>query len=213
MIKNKDGSYNKFSLLIISLIIIIGIGIVGSTLITESPTIDVMSLAYIGLFISGILTIYYGKKVFFKPKPTITHMLQTPTSTPDPTPSDIQIIKPDPSPFTVGYDEPIRIERPVRRSREEPTGSGFGLTGLTSMIITLVIAAVTLMIGMSVANSMLQALPELPSNSPMSTSLTSVTENVSTAFNFAAIGLIVIATGGLIMVMSNIFRRNDDMYD
>jgi hypothetical protein len=210
MIKNKDGSYNKFSLLIISLIIIIGVGIVGSTLITESPTIDVMSLAYIGLFISGALTIYYGKKVFFKPKPTITHVLQT--STPPPIPSKMEIAEVHlPEQFTV-EDEPIRIERPVRKSYEEPTGSGFGLTGLTSMIITLVIAAVTLMIGMSIANSMIQALPELPSNSPMSSSLTSVTENVGTAFNLAAIGLVVIAAVGLIMMMSNIFRH-DDIYD
>jgi hypothetical protein len=210
MIRNKDGSYNKFSLLIISLIVIIGIGIVGSTLITESPTIDVMSLAYIGLFISGALTIYYGKKVFFKSKPTITHMMQT--STPTLTPSKMEIVEVHSPEQSIIEDKPIRIERPIKKSYEESTRSGFGLTGLTSMIITLVIAAVTLMIGMSIANSMLQALPELPSNSPMSPSLTSVTENVSTAFNFAAIGLFVIATVGVIMMVSNVIKR-DDIYD
>lgn len=206
MIKNKDDSYNKFSLLIISLIVIIGVGIVESTLITESPTIDVMSLAYIGLFISGVLTIYYGKKVFFKPKPTITHMTQT--STPPLTPSKMEIIETHQGQFTV-EDEPIvKIER-IKRPHEKPTGSGFGLSGLTSMILTLVVGAVTLMVGMVVMNSMMQALPELPSNSPMSSSLTSVTENVGTAFNFAAIGMVVIAAVGLIMIVSNVFTHND----
>jgi hypothetical protein len=207
MIKNKDGSYNKFSLLIISLIIIIGVGIVGSTLITESPTIDVISLAYIGLFISGALTIYYGKKVFFKPKSNITHMMQT--STPTSTPSKMKIVEVhSPEHFTV-EDEPIRIERPIKKSYEESTRSGFGLSGLTSMILTLVIGAVTLMVGMTIMNSMLQALPELPSNSPMSTSLTSVTENVGTAFNLAAIGLVVIAIVGIIMMVVNVTNHND----
>jgi nitrate reductase NapE component len=206
MIKNKDGSYNKFSLLIISLIVIIGVGIVGSTLITESPTIDGMSLAYIGLFISGALTIYYGKKVFFKPKPTITHVMQT--STP-PTPSKMEIVEVHShEPFTVEDEPIIKIEK-IKRPREEPTGSGFGLSGLTSMIVTLVIGSITLMVGMVVMNSMIQALPELPSNSPMSSSLTSVTENVGTAFNFAAIGLFVIAAVGMILMLSNVISRDD----
>jgi hypothetical protein len=207
MIRNKDGSYNKFSLLIISLIIIIGVGIVGSTLITESPTIDVMSLAYIGLFISGGLTIYYGKKVFFKPKPIITSMPQTSISIS--TPSKIEVVEThSQAQFTV-EDEPIvKIEK-IKRPHEESTGSGFGLSGLTSMILTLVIGAVTLMVGMVVMNSMIQALPELPSNSPMSSSLTSVTENVGTAFNLAAIGLVVIAAVGLIMMLSNVISHDD----
>jgi|WetSurMetagenome_2_1015567.scaffolds.fasta_scaffold09965_7 hypothetical protein len=207
MIRNKDGSYNKFSLLIISLIIIIGIGIVGSTLITENPTIDVMSIAYIGLFISGALTIYYGKKIFFKPKPTITHVMQT--STPPQTPSKMEIVEVHSPEQSIIKNEPIRIERPIRKSYEESTRSGFGLSGLTSMILTLVIGAVTLMVGMTIMNSMLQALPELPSNSPMSTSLTSVTENVGTAFNLAAIGLVVIAVVGLIMMVVNVTNHDD----
>jgi hypothetical protein len=202
MIRNKDGSYNKFSLLIISLIIIIGVGIVGSTLITESPTIDVMSLAYIGLFISGALTIYYGKKVFFKPKPIITSIPQTST------PSKLKIVETHQGQFTVEDEPIIKIER-IKKPREEPTGSGFGLSGLTSMILTVVIGAVTLMIGMVVMNSMIQALPELPSNSPMSSSLTSVTENVGTAFNLAAIGLFVIAAVGMILMLSNVISRDD----
>ena len=207
MIRNKDGSYNKFSLLIISLIIIIGVGIVGSTLITESPTIDVMFLAYIGLFISGVLTIYYGKKVFFKSKPIITSMPQT--STPPSTPSKMKIIETrSQEQFTVEDEPIIKIEK-IKRPYEEPVGSGFGLSGLTSMILTLVIGAVTLMVGMVVMNSMIQALPELPSTSPMSSSLTSVTENVGTAFNLAAIGLFVIAAVGMILMLSNVISRDD----
>jgi len=209
MIKNKDGSYNKFSILIISLIVIIGVGIVGSLVITESPTIDVMSLAYIGIFISGALTIYYGKKVFFKPKPIVTSMPQT--STPIPAPSKMEIIETHQGQFTV-EDEPIRIEKPIEKPREASTRSGFNISGIMTMVLTLVVGVVVLMIGTTISNSMIQALPELPANSPMSSSLTSVTENVSTAFNFAALGLFVLATMGIIMMMSNLFRR-DDIYD
>ena len=202
MIKNKDGSYNKFSILIISLIIIIGVGMVGSTLIAEPPTIDVMSLAYVGLVISGGLIIYYGKKVFFKPKPTITHAMQTST------PSEMRVVETHHGQFIV-EDEPIvKIEK-IKRPREEPTGSGFGLGGLTTMIITLVVGAVVLMIGMVVANSMLQALPSLPSNSPMSTSLTSATESVSTAFNLLSIGVFVGAAIMIIGFISKLVSNND----
>ena len=206
MIKNKDGSYNKFSLLIISLIIIIGVGIVGSLVVTESPTIDVMSLAYIGLIVSGGLTIYYGKKVFFKPKPIVSSMPQT--STPIPTPSKMEIIETHQGQFTV-EDEPVKIEKPTPIHYEESTRSGFGLSGITTMILTLVIGAVTLMVGMSIMNSMIQALPQLPSNSPMSSSLTSVTENVSTAFNLAAIGLVVMGAIGIIMMVINVTSHDD----
>lgn len=202
MIKNKDGSYNKFSILIISLIIIIGAGMVGSTLIKEPPTIDVMSLAYVGLVISGGLTIYYGKKVFFKPKPTITHMMQS--STPD------KIVNVRPSiPLIVKDDDIIKIERPVKKPYVEPKQSGFGLS-MVSMIMTLVIGAVVLIIGMTIANSMVQALPKLSSDSPMSTSLVGVTETMSTAFNFAALGLIVIAAAGLIMMVSKVVSNDYD---
>jgi|WetSurMetagenome_2_1015567.scaffolds.fasta_scaffold111366_2 hypothetical protein len=201
MIKNKDGSYNKISLLIISLIIVIGVGIVGSLVVTESPTIDVMSLAYIGLIVSGGLTIYYGKKVFFKSKPIVTSMPQT--SIPIPSPSKMEIIETHQGQFTV-EDEPIRIEKPIKQPREESTKSGFSLSGIMTMVLTLVVGAVVLMIGTTIANSMIQALPELPANSPMSTSMTAVTENISTAFNFAAIGLFVIAAVGIILMLSNV---------
>lgn len=203
MIKNKDGSYNKFSLLIVSLIIVIGVSIVGSTLLEESPTIDIMNVAYIGLFISGVFTIYYGKKVFFKPKPTITHVMQTSS------PSKMEVAEVHSSEqFTVENEPIVKIEK-IKRPREEPTGSGFGLSGMAGMVITLVIGAVTLMVGMTVLNSMMQALPDLPSGSPMSTSLTSITENASTAFNLAAIGMFVIAAITILMTMTTLMRSDD----
>lgn len=204
MIKNKDGSYNKFPLLIISLIIIIGAGIVGSLIIAEPPTIDIMTVAYIGLFISGLLTIYYGKKVFFKPKPTITHMMQT--STPTSTPSKMEVVEVHPQKQFTVEDEPIKIETPY--DDYKPIGSGFGLSNITAMILTFVVGAIVLMIGTVVINSMMQALPQLPSDSPMSTSLTSVTENVGTAFNFLAIGMFVIAAIGIILIVSNMLGSN-----
>jgi hypothetical protein len=185
MIKNKDGSYNKFSLLIIFLIGIIGTGIIGSTLITETPNVDPMILAYIGLIISGGLTLYYGKKVFFKSKP------------------NIQTVE----------DKPIvKIEERIKIPREEPTGSGFGISGITSMIITLVIAGVGLMIGTAVLNSMLQALPEVSSDNPtMSSSMAQVTGTVSSAFNIAAIGLLVLGLIGMIAMLKGFMFT--DHYD
>lgn len=185
MIKNKDGSYNKFSLLIISLIGIIGIGIIGSTLITEPQTIDPMPLAYIGLIISGGLTIYYGKKVFLKPK------------------SNIQLsLKKEEEVFTVEEIKPIK-----ETYRES---SGFGLRGIASMVLALVIGGFGLMIGSVVINSMIQALPEIQSNDPMSSSVTQVTGTVSSAFNIASLMLIVFAVMGLISVL---FKITTDTHD
>jgi flagellar biosynthesis protein FlhB len=125
------------------------------------------------------------------------------TSTPIPTPSKMEIIETHQGQFTV-EDEPIRIERPIKNPHEESTRSGFNISGIMTMVLTLVVGAVVLMIGTTIANSMIQALPELPANSPMSTSMTAVTENVSTAFNFAAIGMFVIAAVGIIVMLSNV---------
>lgn len=185
MIKNKDGSYNKFSLLILSLIGLIGIGIIGSTLITESFDIDPMILAYMGLIVSGGLIIYYGKKVFLKPKL-----------------NNQQILK----------EEVFTVEeiRPVKETYKE-SSSNFGLSGITSMVLALVIGGVGLMVGTVVINSMMQALPELPSNNPeMSSSVTQITGTVSSAFNIASISLIIFGVMGMIAALT---RLNTDSHD
>lgn len=195
MIKNKDGSYNKFSILILSLIGLIGIGIIGSTLLENSITIDSTIIAYIGLIISGGLTIYFGKKVFLKPKPVQSYQVQP------------QPVKPVLE-FTVEDDDGPEERKYILNTKRS---SGFGLSGITTMVISLVIGGVMLMIGTVVINSMMQALPELPSNNPeMSSSVTQITGTVSSAFNIAALGLIVFAAIGLIMTMTRIFH---DPYD
>ena len=205
MFKNKDGSYNKFQILIVSLITIIGIGIIGSTLITETPDVDSTTIAIIGLITSGGLAFYYGKKVFFKPKPTISHMMQTST------PSNMRVIETHQGQFTV-EDEPIvKIEK-IKKPREEPTGSGFGLSGLSALVISLVIAGVGLMVGTVVLNSLMQALPEVSSNSPMSSSATSISESVSSAFNIATIGMLCITMVGIVIMFRSLILSTD-LYD
>lgn len=195
MIKNKDGSYNKFSILILSLIGLIGIGIIGSTLLDNSVSITTTNLAYIGLIISGGLTIYFGKKVFLKPKPVQSYQVQP------------QPVKPV-SEFTVEDDDEPKERNYISNTR---TSSGFGLSGITTLIVSLVIGGIMLMVGTVVINSMMQALPELPSKNPeMSSSVTQITGTVSSAFNIAALGLIVIAAFGLIATLMKVMN---DPYD
>ena len=60
-----------------------------------------------------------------------------------------------------------------------------GQIDMVSLILTVVIAAVTMMVGLVVVANMETSMPDI-SNSALSTSLDSVMENTGTAFNFLA---------------------------
>ena len=61
-----------------------------------------------------------------------------------------------------------------------------GQIDMVSLILTVVIAAVTMMVGLVVVANMETSMPDL-TNSPLSGSMTSVIENTGTAFNFLAL--------------------------
>lgn len=189
MIKNKDGSYNKFSLLIFSLIILVGIGIIVSLIFQTDTLPDIglnIVLMFIGIIVAGLAArsayrIYKGNN-----SNPIKIMGTIPVKNNPPT-APLEIKK-------LEVKESKSIERTIGHS-----------TNIVSLVITLIVAAATLMIGMTVANSMMQAIQEsIPTttNSTFNTQMTQITDNVGTAFNFLALGLLVMSVVAIIAFIS-----------
>ena len=82
-----------------------------------------------------------------------------------------------------------------------------GQIDMVSLILTVVIAAVTMMVGLVVVANMETSMPDI-TNSVLSTSMTSVMENTGTAFNFLALGLFVLAAVFIIGIVAGVLGNN-----
>jgi uncharacterized membrane-anchored protein len=208
MIKNKDGSYNKFSLLILGAIAIIALGIIISMIFQSSVSIDSNTLPIIGLIVSGGIAAYYGYKIIWKNKP-IKSSMDSIAVRPEETPSQTPSKRVTPS----SYVEPIpmrkidmnKIDKDIDDSikayekRKPTSGSG---TGIISAVITLIVAGVGLYICSTVVGSMLSAMPELPEGSALATTQTEVVNNLGAAFNFMGLGILVISVMIIVGLMT-----------
>ena len=79
---------------------------------------------------------------------------------------------------------------------------------MVSLILTVVIAAVTMMVGLVVVANMESSMPSI-STSVLSTSLTSVLTNTGTAFNFLALGLFVLAAVFIIGIVAGVLGKGE----
>ena len=79
---------------------------------------------------------------------------------------------------------------------------------MVSLILTVVIAAVTMMVGLVVVANMESSMPSI-TTSVLSTSLTSVLTNTGTAFNFLALGLFVLAAVFIIGIVAGVLGKGE----
>lgn len=79
---------------------------------------------------------------------------------------------------------------------------------MVSLILTVVIAAVTMMVGLVVVANMESSMPSI-TMSVLSTSLTNVLNNTGTAFNFLALGLFVLAAVFIIGIVAGVLGKGD----
>jgi len=82
-----------------------------------------------------------------------------------------------------------------------------GNIDMVSLILTVVIAAVTMMVGLVVVANMETSMPSL-ATSQLSTSMDSVMTNTGTAFNFLALGLFVLAAVFIIGIVAGVLGNN-----
>ena len=76
-----------------------------------------------------------------------------------------------------------------------------GEIDMVSLILTIVIAAITMMVGLIIVANMESNMPTI-TNSALSGSLTSVMNNTGTAFNFLALGIFVLAAVFIIGIVA-----------
>jgi hypothetical protein len=79
---------------------------------------------------------------------------------------------------------------------------------MVSLILTVVIAAVTMMVGLVVVANMESSMPSI-TQSVLSTSLTNVLNNTGTAFNFLALGLFVLAAVFIIGIVAGVLGKGE----
>jgi hypothetical protein len=79
---------------------------------------------------------------------------------------------------------------------------------MVSLILTVVIAAVTMMVGLVVVANMESSMPSI-TRSVLSTSLTNVLNNTGTAFNFLALGLFVLAAVFIIGIVAGVLGKGE----
>jgi len=215
MIKNKDGSYNKFSLLILGAIAIITLGIIISIIFQSSISIDSNTLPIIGLIVSGGIAAYYGYKIIWKNKPIkssmnsiAVHPEEIPSQTPPikrVTPSSyvepIPVHKVDMNKIDKEIDDSIK----AYEKRKSTSGSGIGII---SAVITLLIAVVTLYVGSIVVGSVVSSMPEIPEGSAFATTQTELTNTLGTAFNFMGLGIFVLSIMIIIGLMTKMIQAD-----
>ena len=73
---------------------------------------------------------------------------------------------------------------------------------LVSVILTVVIAAVTLMIGLVVFGNIESSMPTSGLSSNIINTMNTVTANTGTAFNFLALGLFIMAATFIIAIIA-----------
>jgi len=188
MLKNKDGSYNKISVTIFLSIIVIGLGIIISSLLSigEDTILSIfILLAIVG--ISGLLCYTF----IIKRKKNIIH--HTVTIQPN-------IKEEHRDSNTIQTKEPqVKL---IKKS-----SSSFEYKNLITPLITLIIAIVIFMVGFSIVNSMMSAMPTLPEESQLATQQTALNKTMLSAFNIIPLMLLIGAIGIIISVM---FRLGND---
>ena len=78
---------------------------------------------------------------------------------------------------------------------------------MVALILTIVIAAITMMVGLIIVANMESNMPTI-TNSALSGSLTSVMNNTGTAFNFLALGIFVLAAVFIIGIVAGALGSN-----
>lgn len=207
MIKNKDGSYNKFSLGILGAIISIGIIMLLSVItpnISETNLDSLTLLPYGGMIICLIIISYLGYKILLKRKLSTPSTIKQETKLlpqneiiPTPIRSEIQLQQ--------KMNDKLKIKKQIVPEKQ-PIG-GFEFTNILPGIVTFVIGVVILIIGSSIMTSMQSALPNIP-DSKLSGDLVSIQETTLSAFNIMGIGIIVLSIMIIIGLLMG-FTRND----
>ena len=82
-----------------------------------------------------------------------------------------------------------------------------GEIDMVSLILTIVIAAVTMMVGLIIVANMELSMPSI-TNSALAGSLAGVMSNTGTAFNFLALGLFVLAAVFIIGIVAGALGSN-----
>lgn len=188
MFKNPDGTYNKFQLLIIASIVVIGFGLILISIIPDIQNINIDPL-YI---IFGILIItggYIIKRILSRPKiksiPVVTpeeksFFKSTPSKKEDTT----SFFKPIPSKRETFESE---LKREVKKQeKSKPRGSGIDMM---SLVITFIIGVVILAVGSSLVNTMVNAIPQVPETSAWSTQQETVNSTLGSAFSLMGLAI------------------------
>ena len=183
MLKNKDGSYNKVSLFLLSLIMVIIIGMFGLSLpqITEISTLDIIIIISLaGIICFGI----YRKQILKKISSIQSSKIPSIPSVQPSVPSKIKL-QPE-------------SERRVAKPEDKPE--------ITTWLIPLVCVSVGLIIlyysSYYILNMLISSVPSIQ-NPELASAQTSVIDTMSTAFNFMGIGMFVLMAVVVIKIVIN----------
>lgn len=192
MLKNKDGSYNKISITILLSIIVIGLGIVISSVssISEDILLSIFILIAI-ISISGIICYTF----ITKRKKNIVHHTITVQ------PVEQPVIKKE-------YRDVINKDSQIKLIKK--SSDNFEYINLIRPLITLIVAAVTFMVGFSVINNIISAVPSIPEGSTYATQQTALNETMLTAFNIIPLMLLIGAVGFIISIMFRLANDGDN---
>lgn len=188
MIKNKDGSYNKVSMIILSLIALIGLGLFISTIVTEPIVIPNIDLS-LPLYIIGIITLaFLGYKLLFRKTPSTQEpkILTTTTNTKSQEDKIYEIKE--------IQEKLLETKKQVTQKR-----SSISMGAIITAVISLIMISVVIFISGTVMNSISQATPQLPANSPWSSTTENLQSTMSSAFNIIGLFFPIM---GLIFVVS-----------
>jgi len=195
MFKNKDGSYNKISIILSALIILITIGIIGSTIYqtTEIPSVDQTQLIIIGLIGITLLIAYIMKDTIIKKLFNHTKQIETPITN-----------KIDPY-----IQQTIKKNASTQEApKEKPSGSwGIGSWGIISLIVTFITGGTIFLISGTILNSILTSMPAIPATSELTSAQTNITNTVATALDL--IPMIVIVSGAVIIISAMSILKSD----
>ena len=112
-------------------------------------------------------------------------------------------------PFSIIIKYPAQpIVRTSGGVREDMFKKIDGGIDMVSLILTVVIAAVTMMVGLVVVANMEASMPSI-TTSVLSTSLQNVLTNTGTAFNFLALGLFVLAAVFIIGIVAGVLGKGE----
>jgi len=190
MFKNKDGSYNKISIILSALIILITIGIIGSTIYqtTEIPSVDQTQLIIIGLIGITLLIAYIMKDTIIKKLFNHTKQIETPITN-----------KIDPY-----IQQTIKKNASTQEApKEKPSGSW----SIISLIVTFITGGTIFLISGTILNSILTSMPAIPATSELTSAQTNITNTVATALDL--IPMIVIVSGAVIIISAMSILKSD----